>query len=224
MIEIAPSILSADFTKLGEQIAQVEAGGATIIHVDVMDGHFVPNISVGPFVVEAVRRATNLTIDCHLMIESPDTYIPAFAAAGAKMISVHPETTRHLHRTLSLIRQTGCTAGLVLNPGTPLGYLEESIEEVDYVLLMSVNPGFGGQRFIPTSLNKLRRLRALLDAAGPHGQQIRVEIDGGIGPTNIAEVAAAGAEIFVAGSAVFAQPDPTAAVRELLRRGTTSLV
>ena len=220
MIEIAPSILSADFTRLGEQIARVEAGGAAIIHVDVMDGHFVPNISVGPLVVEAVRKVTALPIDCHLMIESPDLYIPAFAAAGAKMISVHPETTHHLHRTLSLIRQTGCAVGLVLNPGTPLCHIEESIEELDYVLLMSVNPGFGGQKFIPSSLNKLRRVRALLDAAGPRGQQIRIEIDGGIGPTNIAEVAAAGAEIFVAGSAVFDQPDPTTAVRELLRRAT----
>ncbi len=221
MIEIAPSILSADFTRLGEQIAAAAAGGAAIIHVDVMDGHFVPNITIGPFIVEAVRRATTLPIDTHLMIENPDQYIPAFAKAGATMISIHPETTYHLHRSLTLIRQSGCQAGLVLNPATPLGYVEEAVEEIDYVLLMSVNPGFGGQRFIPGALGKLRRLRALLDAAGPAGRRIRIEIDGGIVPDNIGEVAAAGAEIFVAGSSVFGQPDPAAAVRELLRRGSS---
>ena len=213
MIEIAPSILSADFTRLGEQINAAAAGGAAIIHVDVMDGHFVPNITIGPFIVEAVRRATQLPIDTHLMIENPDQYIPAFAKAGATMISIHPETTYHLHRSLTLIRQSGCQAGLVLNPATPLSYVEESLEELDYVLLMSVNPGFGGQKFIPASLAKLRRLRALLDAAGPAGQRVRIEIDGGIVPGNIGEVAAAGAEIFVAGSSVFGQPDPAAAVR-----------
>ena len=221
MIEIAPSILSADCTRLGEQIAAAAAGGAAIIHVDVMDGHFVPNITIGPFIVEAVRRATTLPIDTHLMIENPDQYIPAFAKAGATMISIHPETTYHLHRSLTLIRQSGCQAGLVLNPATPLGYVEEAVEEIDYVLLMSVNPGFGGQRFIPGALGKLRRLRALLDAAGPAGRRIRIEIDGGIVPDNIGEVAAAGAEIFVAGSSVFGQPDPAAAVRELLRRGSS---
>jgi ribulose-phosphate 3-epimerase len=224
MIEIAPSILSADFTRLGEQIAAAEAGGASIIHVDVMDGHFVPNITIGPFIVEAVRRATKLAIDTHLMIENPDQYIPAFAKAGASMISIHPETTYHLHRSLTLIRQSGCQAGLVLNPATPLGYVEESVGELDYVLLMSVNPGFGGQKFIPGALGKLRRLRALLDAAGPAGQRIRIEIDGGIVPDNIGEVAAAGAEIFVAGSSVFGQPDPAAAVQELLRRGSSIAV
>lgn len=222
MIEIAPSILSADFTRLGEQIAAAEAGGAAIIHVDVMDGHFVPNITIGPFIVEAVRRATTLPIDTHLMIENPDQYIPSFAKAGANMISIHPETTYHLHRSLTLIRQAGCAAGLVLNPSTPLTYVEESLDEIDFVLLMSVNPGFGGQKFIPRSLDKLRRLRALLDSAGPRGQRVRVEIDGGIVPGNIAEVAAAGAEIFVAGSSVFGQPDPAAAVRELLHRGSTT--
>jgi ribulose-phosphate 3-epimerase len=224
MIEIAPSILSADFTRLGEQITAAAAGGAAIIHVDVMDGHFVPNITIGPFIVEAVRRATQLPIDTHLMIENPDQYIPAFAKAGATMISIHPETTYHLHRSLTLIRQSGCQAGLVLNPATPLSYVEESLEELDYVLLMSVNPGFGGQKFIPASLAKLRRLRALLDAAGPVGQRVRIEIDGGIVPGNIAEVAAAGAEIFVAGSSVFGQPDPAAAVRELLRCGSSMAV
>ena len=222
MIEIAPSILSADFTRLGEQIAAAEAGGAAIIHVDVMDGHFVPNITIGPFIVEAVRRATTLPIDTHLMIENPDQYIPSFAKAGANMISIHPETTYHLHRSLTLIRQAGCAAGIVLNPSTPLTYVEESLDEIDFVLLMSVNPGFGGQKFIPRSLDKLRRLRALLDSAGPRGQRVRIEIDGGIVPGNIAEVAAAGAEIFVAGSSVFGQPDPAAAVRELLHRGSTT--
>ena len=224
MIEIAPSILSADFTCLGAQIAAAEAGGASIIHVDVMDGHFVPNITIGPFIVEAVRRATGLPIDTHLMIENPDQYIPAFARAGATMISIHPEATYHLHRSLTLIRQSGCQAGLVLNPATPLAYVEEALEEIDYVLVMSVNPGFGGQKFIPASLARLRRLRGMLDAAGPVGQRVRIEIDGGIVPDNIAEVAAAGAEIFVAGSSVFAQPDPAAAVRELLRRGSSVAV
>lgn len=224
MIEIAPSILSADFTCLGAQIAAVEAGGANMIHVDVMDGHFVPNITIGPFIVAAVRRATGLPIDTHLMIENPDQYIPAFARAGATMISIHPEATYHLHRSLALIRQSGCQAGLVLNPATPLAYVEEALEEIDYVLIMSVNPGFGGQKFIPASLAKLRRLRGMLDAAGPRGQRVRIEIDGGIVPDNIAEVAAAGAEIFVAGSSVFGQPDPAAAVRELLRRGSSTAV
>lgn len=222
MIEIAPSILSADFTRLGEQIAAAEAGGAAIIHVDVMDGHFVPNITIGPFIVEAVRRATTLPIDTHLMIENPDNFITAFARAGANMISIHPETTYHLHRSLSHIRQAGAQAGLVLNPATPLAYVEEALDEIDYVLLMSVNPGFGGQKFIPRSLDKLRRLRALLDASGRRGDRVRIEIDGGIVPGNISEVAAAGAEIFVAGSSVFGQPDPAEAVRELLRRGSTT--
>ncbi len=215
-IEIAPSILSADFTRLGEQVATVEAGGADYIHVDVMDGHFVPNMTIGPLIVEAVRRSTSLPIDVHLMIEHPDNFIPAFAKAGAAMISIHPETTAHLHRSLGLIRSQGCRAGLVFNPATPLGYIEEAIEEIDYVLLMSVNPGFGGQKFIPSSLGKLRRLREMINNAGELGAgRVRIEIDGGITPENIGEVAAAGAEIFVAGSSVFAQPDPAAAIGRL---------
>ncbi|HYE72155.1 MAG TPA: ribulose-phosphate 3-epimerase [Blastocatellia bacterium] len=214
MVAIAPSILSADFTRLGEEIAAVERGGASYIHVDVMDGHFVPNITLGPFIVKAVRRATKLPIDAHLMIENPDQYISEFARAGANMISIHPEATYHLHRTLNYIRQAGCQAGVVLNPATPLSAIEEIVNEVDYVLLMSVNPGFGGQNFIPSSISKLRRLRAMIRE---HGSQARIEIDGGIGPDNAAEVADAGAEILVAGSAVFGAPDPTGAVEQLAR-------
>jgi ribulose-phosphate 3-epimerase len=211
-IELAPSILSADFTRLGEQLAQVEGAGADIIHVDVMDGHLVPNLTLGPFVVEWVRKATRLPIDTHLMIENPDQYIEDFARAGANMISVHPEATYHLHRTLHLIRQAGCQPGVVLNPATPLVSIEEVLGEVDYVLVMSVNPGFGGQEFIPSVLDKVRRLRGLLlERRLP----VRIEIDGGIGSRNAAEVVRAGAEILVAGSAIFGQGDPAAATREL---------
>jgi ribulose-phosphate 3-epimerase len=211
-IELAPSILSADFTRLGEQLAMVEQAGAAIIHVDVMDGHFVPNLTVGPFIVEAVRRATQLPIDTHLMIEDPDKYIGAFAKAGANMISVHPEATYHLHRTLNYIRQAGCRAGVVLNPATPLTALEEVLNEADYVLVMSVNPGFGGQKFISSALDKLRRLRDLLQT---RRAPVRIEIDGGIVVENAAQVVAAGAEILVAGSAIFGKPDPGTALREL---------
>jgi len=214
MIEIAPSILSADFRRLGEQIAVVEQAGASIIHVDVMDGHFAPNLTVGPFIVEWVRKATKLPIDAHLMIESPDNFIGAFASAGANMISVHPEATYHLDRTLNHIRQAGCLAGVVLNPATPLAMIEEVIAEVDYVLLMSVNPGFSGQKFIPSSLDKLRRLRDLIRMKF---SPARIEIDGGVGLGNVAEVVAAGAEILVAGSAVFGAEDPAEALKELLR-------
>ena len=213
MVEIAPSILSADFTKLGEQIATVERAGAAYIHVDVMDGHFVPNLTVGPFIVEWVRRTTRLPIDAHLMIEDPDQFIGAFAAAGADMISVHPEATYHLHRTISYIRQAGCRAGVVFNPATPLAMIEEVLTDVDYVLVMSVNPGFGGQKFIPSTLDKLRRLKAMIQASGAHA---KIEIDGGIGIENAAAVVAAGAEILVAGSAVFGKPDPAESLRQLL--------
>lgn len=211
-IELAPSILSADFTRLGEQLATVEQAGADIIHVDVMDGHFVPNLTLGPFIVAAVRRATQLPIDTHLMIEDPDRYIGAFAKAGANMISVHPEATYHLHRTLNYIRQAGCQAGVVLNPATPLTALEEVLNEADYVLVMSVNPGFGGQKFISSALDKVRRLRGLIQA---RRLPVRIEIDGGIGVENAAQVVAAGTEILVAGSAIFGQPEPGAALREL---------
>ncbi len=212
MVEIAPSILSADFTRLGEQVAVVEAAGASYIHVDVMDGHFVPNLTVGPFVVEWVRKTTNLPIDAHLMIENPDQFIAAFAKAGANMISVHPGTTHHLHRTLSHIRQAGCEAGVVLNPATPLAMIEEVVNDVDYVLVMSVNPGFGGQKFIPSSIDKLRRLRELIRL---RGARARIEIDGGIDSRNAADVVAAGAQILVAGSAIFGAPDPADALRKI---------
>jgi ribulose-phosphate 3-epimerase len=214
MVEIAPSILSADFRRLGEQIAEVEQAGASYIHVDVMDGHFTPNLTVGPFIVEWVRKATKLPIDAHLMIENPDNFIGPFARAGANMISVHPEATYHLDRTLNHIRQAGCQAGVVLNPATPLAMIEEVVAEVDYVLLMSVNPGFGGQKFIPSSLDKLRRLRDLIRMKS---SPARIEIDGGVGLNNVAEVVAAGAEILVAGSAVFGAENPAEALKELLR-------
>jgi ribulose-phosphate 3-epimerase len=214
MVEIAPSILSADFRRLGEQIAEVEQAGASYIHVDVMDGHFTPNLTVGPFIVEWVRKATKLPIDAHLMIENPDNFIGAFARAGANMISVHPEATYHLDRTLNHIRQAGCQAGVVLNPATPLAMIEEVVAEIDYVLLMSVNPGFGGQKFIPSSLDKLRRLRNLIHMKS---SPARIEIDGGVGLNNVAEVVAAGAEILVAGSAVFGAENPAEALKELLR-------
>jgi ribulose-phosphate 3-epimerase len=221
MVEIAPSILAADFTQLGEQIAAVERGGAEIIHVDVMDGHFVPNISVGPFIVQAVRKATSLPIDCHLMIEEPDKYISEFAQAGATMISVHPEATYHLHRTLNLIHQSGCRAGVVLNPGTSLTTIEEIIREIDFVLIMSVNPGFGGQKFISSALDKVRRLKSMLKA---HGSSARIEIDGGITSENADAAIVAGAEILVAGSSIFGQADPAAAVQKLRQAATISQV
>src|SRR5215217_963643 len=200
MVEIAPSILSADFARLGEEIAAVERGGAGVIHVDVMDGHFVPNLTVGLPVVKAARRATGLPVDAHLMITEPGDYAEQFVEAGASMVSVHVEAEPHLHRTLACIRKKGAMAGVAINPATPLAALEEALPFADYVLLMSVNPGFGGQKFIPTSLDKVRRLRRMIEE---RGLKTRVEIDGGIGRDNIAEVVAAGAEIIVAGSAVF---------------------
>lgn len=220
MVEIAPSILSADFTRLGEQIAAVEQAGASYIHVDVMDGHFVPNLTLGPFIVEWVRRATNLPIDTHLMIEDPDKFIGAFAKAGANLISVHPEATYHLHRTVHFIRAAGCQAGVVLNPATPLAMIEDVLADVNYVLLMSVNPGFGGQKFISASLDKLRRLRELIRQRNP---QVRIEIDGGIGVETAGDVVAAGAEILVAGSAIFGQPDPGQAVQALIRAASVPI-
>jgi ribulose-phosphate 3-epimerase len=212
MVEIAPSILSADFTRLGEEIATVERGGAHIVHVDVMDGHFVPNLTIGLPVVRALKQATQLPLDTHLMITEPGIYAEQFVEAGAAMVSVHVEADPHLNRTLTAIRKKGALAGVAINPATSLVMLEEALPFADYVLLMSVNPGFGGQKFIPTSLNKVRRLRRMIDE---RGLQTRIEIDGGIDRHNIAEIAAAGAEIIVAGSAIFNESDPAQAVREL---------
>ena len=212
MVEIAPSILSADFTRLGEEIAAVERGGAGVIHVDVMDGHFVPNITVGLPVVKAVKRATQLPIDTHLMITQPGIYAEQFVDAGARMVSVHVEIDPHLNRTLTALKKKGAMAGVAINPATPLVALEEALAFADYILLMSVNPGFGGQQFIPTSLDKVRRLRRMID---DRGLKTRIEIDGGIDRHNIAQIVAAGAEIIVAGSAVFNESDPAQAVREL---------
>ncbi|HUQ34613.1 MAG TPA: ribulose-phosphate 3-epimerase [Pyrinomonadaceae bacterium] len=212
MVEIAPSILSADFTRLGEEIATVERGGARVIHVDVMDGHFVPNITVGLPVVRALKQATELPIDTHLMITEPGRYAEQFAEAGASMVSVHVEADPHLNRTLAAIRKKGALCGVAINPATPLVALEEALAFSDYILLMSVNPGFGGQKFIPTSLDKVRRLRRMIET---RGLSTRIEIDGGIDRSNIAEIAAAGAEIIVAGSAIFNESDPAQAVREL---------
>jgi ribulose-phosphate 3-epimerase len=212
MVEIAPSILSADFTRLGAEIEAVERGGASVVHVDVMDGHFVPNITVGLPVVKAVAGATRLTVDTHLMISEPGRYAAQFVEAGAQMVSVHVEIDPHLHRTLMSIKDKGAQAGIAINPATPLAALEEALQFADFILLMSVNPGFGGQKFISSSVNKLRRLRSMIEE---RGLRTRIEIDGGVDRTNISEIASAGAEIIVAGSAVFGAPDPAQAVREL---------
>src|SRR5438309_615337 len=212
MIEIAPSILSADFTRLGQQIEAVERGGASLLHVDVMDGRFVRNITVGLPVVKAISRATRLPIDAHLMIVEPGRYAEQFVKAGAKMVSIHIEADPHAHRTLTAIRTAGALGGIAINPATSLSALDEVLKFADYVLLMSVNPGFGGQEFIPASLDRVRRLRKMIDE---RGLRTRIEIDGGIGPDNIAEVVGAGAEIIVSGSAIFGAPDPAVALREL---------
>jgi len=209
---IAPSILSADFARLGEQVREAEAGGAAIVHVDVMDGHFVPNLTIGPAVTAAVRGVTELPLDCHQKIEAPDRYLEVFVEAGAVMISVHVEAVTHLHRTVHRIRELGAKAGVVLNPATPLGALDEILEQVDYVLLMSVNPGFGGQTLIPSVLDKARRLRERVDRAR---LATRIEIDGGVTLDNLDTVAAAGVDIIVAGSAIFGAGDA---------RGTTALM
>jgi len=209
---IAPSILSADFARLGDAVAAAERGGADLIHVDVMDGHFVPNITIGVPVVKALRPIATVPLDVHLMIEDPDRYIDAFAEAGAAMISVHVEALRHLHRTVHAIRALGAKAGVVINPATPVGAIQDVAADVDFVVVMSVNPGFGGQTFIPRSESKVREVRALLDAAG---NRAPVEIDGGVDQHNIVRVVAAGARIIVAGSAVFNTPDPERATREL---------
>lgn len=213
MIEIAPSILSADFARLGEEIAAAERGGASLLHCDVMDGHFVPNLTIGLPVIKSLRRATRLPLDAHLMISEPGLYAEQFVEAGASMVSVHVEADPHLNRTLVGIRSKGAQAGVAINPATPLVSLEEALPFADFILLMSVNPGFGGQKFIQTSLDKVRRLRRMIDE---RGLKTRIEIDGGIDAANVAEIVAAGAEIIVAGTAVFGKGDPANGVRALL--------
>jgi ribulose-phosphate 3-epimerase len=210
--EIAPSILSADFARLGEEIAAAERGGATLLHCDVMDGHFVPNLTIGLPVIKSLRRATRLPLDAHLMISEPGRYAEQFVEAGANMVSVHVEADAHLHRTLASVKSAGAAAGVAINPATPLVALEEALPYADFILLMSVNPGFGGQKFIKTSLDKLRRLRRMIEE---RGLKTRIEIDGGIDAENISEIVAAGAEIIVAGTAVFGAGDPSRSVREL---------
>ncbi|HEY5402099.1 MAG TPA: ribulose-phosphate 3-epimerase [Pyrinomonadaceae bacterium] len=211
-IDIAPSILSADFSRLGEEIAAVERGGATILHVDVMDGHFVPNITIGLPVVKSLAAITQLPLDAHLMISEPGRYAAQFVDAGAKMVSVHVEADAHLHRTLMSIKSAGAQAGVVLNPATPVVAVEEALQFADYVLVMSVNPGFGGQKFIPQAIDKVRRLRQTINEKQLN---VRIEIDGGIDKSNIETVVGAGAEILVAGSAIFGSSDAEKAVKEL---------
>ncbi len=217
MFELAPSILSADFTRLGKEIRAVEEGGATVLHVDVMDGRFVPNITIGLPVVKSIRKFTQMTIDCHLMIIEPNRYAVEFVKAGANMVSVHVEADVHLQRTLTAIREAGGQAGIAINPATPLVSLEEALPFADFILLMSVNPGFGGQKFIHTSIDKLRRLRRMIDE---RGLKTRIEIDGGIDKENIQKIVESGAEIIVTGSAVFGKENPTEAAREMIEAAT----
>lgn len=215
--EIAPSLLSADFTRLGEDIKKVEAGGVTLLHVDVMDGRFVPNITIGLPVVRSIRAMTESRIDTHLMIEEPGRYAAEFVKAGADMVSVHVEADPHLHRTLGSIRDAGAKCGIAINPATSLSAIEDALDYADFILVMSVNPGFGGQKFIVPVLEKVKRLRQMIDSRGLSTQ---IEIDGGVDESNISTVVAAGAEMIVAGSAVFGKEDPAAAVRALMDKGS----
>ncbi|MBC8419511.1 MAG: ribulose-phosphate 3-epimerase [Desulfobacterales bacterium] len=215
MGKIAPSILSADFTRLGEEIKAVEQGGADYIHIDVMDGHFVPNITIGPMIVKAVKRVTELPLDVHLMISHPDAYIQNFAEAGASIITVHAETVDHLHRTIQLIRDKGVKPSVALNPATPLGVLEYVLDELDMVLLMSVNPGFEAQKFIPGVIPKIKKLREMVSNLG---LDLEIEVDGGIDPENIGRVSSAGADVFVAGSAIYYSKDYAKTIRLMRER------
>jgi ribulose-phosphate 3-epimerase len=219
-VEIAPSILAADFASLGEAVRAVERAGISMLHVDVMDGHFVPPISIGEPVVASLRRATRLVLDVHLMVEEPERRIESFAAAGADIISIHQEATPHLDRALSMIRERGCRAGAVVNPSTPVATLSEVLGKVDLVLIMSVNPGWGGQAFMPEATQKIRQLREMRDRAGC---DFRIEVDGGIGPDNVTEVVRAGAQILVAGTSVFRAADPAAAVRAMMSQASEAL-
>ena len=217
MIQIAPSILSADFAALGEQIQTVEDAGAHLLHLDVMDGHFVPNITLGPPVVASIRKITRLPLDVHLMIENPDAYIGAFADAGADWISVHAEACAHLDRTLNRVRSRGLSTGVALNPATSLSVLDNVLSLVDFVLIMSVNPGFGAQKFIPYSLQKIAGLRKMIDR---RGLSVKIEVDGGVSLDNLCALVGSGAEVLVAGSRIFGSPDPGAVVRQMIDRSS----
>jgi ribulose-phosphate 3-epimerase len=212
---LAPSILSADFARLAEEIDAVEKAGAGLLHLDVMDGHFVPNLTIGPAVVEAINKVTDLPLDVHLMIEEPDRFIERFVRSGADMISIHQEAVPHLHRSIHQIQECGAAAGVALNPSTPLSTLDEVLPDLDYVLIMSVNPGFGGQSFIPSCMAKVAALRRMIDAGG---RRARIEVDGGVGPDNITELLSRGAEILVAGSAVYGGHDPRRRASDLVAR------
>ena len=218
-MRIAPSILSADFSRLGDEVRAIEAAGADLVHFDVMDNHFVPNLTIGPLICEAIRPHVKIGIDVHLMVEPVDALVPLFAKAGANIITFHPEASRHIDRTLGLIRDNGCKAGLVFNPATPLDYLDYVMDKLDIILLMSVNPGFGGQKFIPSTLAKLTATRARIDAhKAAGGNEIWLEVDGGVKADNIAAITSAGADTFVAGSAVFAAPDDDGGYRGIIQK------
>ena len=218
-IRIAPSILSADFSRLGDEVRAIEAAGAALVHFDVMDNHYVPNLTIGPLVCEAIRPHVTIPIDVHLMVEPVDALVPLFAKAGANIITFHPEASKHVDRTLSMIREHGCRAGLVFNPGTPLHYLDHLMDKIDIILLMSVNPGFGGQKFITSTLDKLRAARQRIDRHIDNGgEPIWLEVDGGVKADNIGAIAAAGADTFVAGSAVFSAPDADGGYKTIMRQ------